>query len=144
MPSTYQRGQNVAGAEAVGSPVVFGGLITPTQGIQAGGGQPTLTALTAAGLAATVTAQVGTDQAGSFLLTAGTASTAGGSQVSVTFATPLPSAPASVNVTYANTSGTTQLAAGALSLTTTGFVIASAAPTASNVSVPGSGTVAWA
>jgi hypothetical protein len=132
MPTTYQRGQVIPGTEVVSSPLLVGGLLTPTSGIQAGGGQPTLTALTAAGLAAAVSAQVGTDQAGSFLLTAGTASTAGGSQVSVTFATPLPSAPAAVNVTYGNTSGTTQLAAGALSLTTTGFVIASAAPTASS------------
>jgi hypothetical protein len=132
MPTTYQKGQNIPGTEVVSSPLLVGGLLTPTSGIQAGGGQPTLTALTAAGLAATITLQVGTDQAGSFLLTAGTASTAGGSQVSVTFATPLPSAPASVNVTFANTSGVTNLAAGALSLSTTGFVVASAVPTATN------------
>ena len=134
IPSTYTKGQVVVGAQVVADPVVYGNVVCTTQGIQAGGGVPTVTALTPAGLAAAVSSQVGTDQAGSFVLTAGTAANAGGTQLSVTFATPLPVAPASVNVNVADTTSaaTTTLAWGATGYSTTGFTIFGGATTASH------------
>lgn len=122
--ATYQQGQVVVGSRVEAAPVVYGNTVTTDAGIVAGGGKPTVAALTPAGTAATITSQVGTDQAGSFVLTAGTFPTIG-SIVSVTFATPLPAAPASVIVNAANTtSGTASavvMAAGIQS--TTGFTI---------------------
>jgi hypothetical protein len=114
--------------------VVFGGLVTPTKGIQAGGGQPTLGTLSAVGLTGSVGSQVGTDMAGSFVLTAGTASTAGGTQIAVTFATPLPTAPAAVLVTIGDqgASSTTNPSWGAIGLSTTGFYFYGGTTTASH------------
>ena len=132
LPTTFAPGQNSQGAKAFPEGVVFGGAISTTQGIVAGGYKPSLTVQTAAGAGASVGSQVGTDQAGSFVLTAGSASTAGGSQVVLTFATPLPSTPVSVNVTAGNTtsSATTNVSAGAISVSKSGFTVYSSAPAA--------------
>ena len=132
--ATYQQGQVYVGRNLEGAPVVFAQPATYDSGIVAGGGSPTITALTPAGLAASVGSQVGTDMGGSFVLTSGTASPTGGTQVSVTFATPLPAAPASVLINVADTTSTatTTLAWGATGYSTSGFTIFGAATTANH------------
>ncbi len=133
-PPYYQQGVNYQGSEVFADPVLFGRVITTGKGIQAGGFTPTVAAGSTQGTAATITSQVGTDQAGSFVLTTGTQTPLGGTIATVTFGEPLPAAPASVNVTFGNTTAgaTTTIAAGAIALGTTGFSIQGAATAASS------------
>lgn len=124
-------GVNYAGAKFFPEPVVHGGNLTTQAGIIAAGGTPSVSPLIPAGTGAAISAQVGTDQAGSFVLTAGTFPTIG-TLCSVVFATALPAAPASVNVTAANTTSGTAAAitVAATALSASGFsVVPSAALT---------------
>ena len=135
MPSTWVPGQNAQGFEAVGSPVVFGQTITPSQGIVAGGNAPTVGTLASVGFTGAISSQVGTDMAGSFVLTAGTgAAIAAGTLIAITFARPLPTSPAAVLVTTGDTTASANAspAWGAVSASTTGFYLLGAAPTASH------------
>lgn len=126
---TVQAGQNFQGKYVEGAQAVFAHKITTTEGIAAGGYPPTVAILAGAGTVGSITSQVGYDQAGSFILTAGTASINGGSLVSVTFGQPLTVAPLAVNVNAGYTAGTFSLAVGAVSVSKTGFVIQGGAPT---------------
>jgi hypothetical protein len=134
MPTQYQQGQVWVGSNVEGAPTVYAKPVTPAAGIIAGGGSPTVAALTPAGLAASIGSQVGTDMGGSFVLTSGTASPTGGTQVSVTFATPLPSSPASVVINVADTTSTatTTLSWAATGYSTAGFTVFGAATTANH------------
>ena len=131
---TYQKGQVYVGSHVETAPVVFGAAVTTDAGIVAGGGLPTLGTFATLGTGSSIGSQVGTDQAGSFVLTLGTQVPTGGTQLSVTFATPLPSAPAAVVVNVADTtaSATTNPAWGATAYSTTGFVIYGGVTTASH------------
>ena len=128
-PFTFQQGQNFQGKRVQASPEIFGNKITTTAGIAAGGYPPTVAILAGAGTVGSITSQVGYDQAGSFILTAGTASINGGSLASVTFGQPLSVAPVSVTVNAGYTAGTFSLGVGAVSLSKTGFVVQGGAPT---------------
>jgi hypothetical protein len=127
-PFTVQQGQNFQGKDVHPSPTVFGSKITTTAGIAAGGYPPTVAILPGAGTVGSITSQGGYDQAGSFILTAGTASINGGSLASVTFGQPLAVAPVSVLVNAGYTAGTFSLGVGAVSVSKTGFVVQGGAP----------------
>ena len=127
-PFTFQQGQNFQGKRVQASPEIFGNKITTTAGIAAGGYPPTVAILAGAGTVGSITSQVGYDQAGSFILTAGTASINGGSLASVTFGQPLSIAPSAVIVDAGYTAGTFGLAVGAVSVTKSGFVVQGPAP----------------
>lgn len=121
-------GQAAEGSKAEFSPMAFAAPVTTYQGITAAGNVPVVAILAGAGTVGSVTAQNGYDQAGNFVLTAGTATITGGSLASVTFGQPLTAPPSSVIVTAGYTSGTVSLAVGAVSVTKTGFVIQGGAP----------------
>ena len=127
-PFTFQQGHNFQGKRVQASPEIFGNKITTTAGIAAGGYPPTVAILAGAGTVGSITSQVGYDQAGSFILTAGTASINGGSLASVTFGQPLAVAPVSVTVNAGYTAGTFSLGVGAVSVSKTGFVVQGGAP----------------
>ena len=127
-PFTVQQGQNFQGKQVEDAPVVYGQKITTTDGIAAGGYAPTVAILAGAGTVGSITGQGGYDQAGSFILTAGTASINGGSLASVTFGKPLAVAPLAVNVNAGYTAGTFSLGVGAVSVSKTGFVVQGGAP----------------
>ncbi len=133
MSSPWYPGDVAIGSKVQASPQIFARTITAQSGIAAQGSKPTIATLSGAGTAVTaaaVSGQVGVDQAGSFILTAGgtSAAPAGGSLCSVTFGTPLAAAPVSVTVSAANIWTTTGLACGAAAITKTGFNITGAAP----------------
>ena len=121
-------GQNFQGSKVWGDPQVFSRPVVAAGGVAAGGNVPTLAILPGAGTVGSITQQNGYDMAGNFILTAGTASIAGGSLCSVTFGQPLDTAPVAVQVTAGYTTGTVSLGVGAVSLAKTGFVVQGAAP----------------
>jgi hypothetical protein len=126
-------GQAYIGQHLENAPWVFASSMTTLAGIAAGGSTPKITALApGAGTGASITSQVGYDQAGSFILTAGTGPT-GGSAISVAFGTPLGAAPSSVQVTAGNSSagGVASITVGAISATKSGFTIFASAGTLS-------------
>jgi hypothetical protein len=127
-PYQVFQGQSLVGSEVNQNKVVFGKKITTTDGIAVGGNVPTVAILAGAGTVGSITSQNGYDQAGNFVLNAGTASIAGGSLASVTFGEPLSATPVAVNVNAGYTSGTFGLTVGAVSVSKTGFVIQGAAP----------------
>jgi len=124
MTTPFIPGQDYVGSKVNAAPQVFTQQVTTQQGIRAGGYQPKVAALAAAGSLAAISAQVGYDQAGSFVLTAGTTPT-GGSIATVTFGQPLSAAPSSVNVTCGDqtNAATTSLVVGAVSVTKSGFTV---------------------
>jgi hypothetical protein len=127
-PYQVYPGQNFEGAKVETAQQIFGKKVITTGGLAAGGNVPTIAILSGAGTVGTITQQNGYDQAGNFILTAGSASIFGGSLASVTFGSPLSATPVAVNVSAGYTSGTTSLAVGAVSVSKTGFVIQGGAP----------------
>ena len=133
MSSPWYPGDVAIGSKVETAPMIFTRTATTQAGIAAQGSKPTIAVLSGAGTAATaaaVSGQVGVDQAGSFILTAGgtSAAPAGGSLCSVTFGTPLSAAPVSVTVAAGNIWTSTGLAVGAVAISKSGFNIAGAAP----------------
>jgi len=124
----YIPGQALIGQHSEPLPTAFGGQITTYNGIAAAGNVPTVALLPGAGTVGSVTAQIGYDQAGSFVLNAGTASIAGGSLCSVTFGQPLAAAPSAVVVDAGYTAGTVAFGCGAVSVTGKGVVVQGGAP----------------
>jgi hypothetical protein len=126
-PAPFQvyPGQVFIGKEVLGAPVVTARKLTTAGGIAAGGNVPAITLTSNAGSSATVTSQVGYDQAGSFVLTAGTTATVGGTIATVVFGDALSAAPVAVLMSAANTTAaaTTNLDIGALAITSKGFSI---------------------
>jgi len=128
-PYQYAAGQNYQGKKVFSEGVIVGGKLTTTNGLAAGGNVPTIALLPGAGTVGSITQQNGYDQAGNFILTAGTASIVGGSLCSVTFGQPLTQTPVSVVVTAGYTTGTVSAGGvGAVSVSKTGFVIQGSAP----------------
>ena len=122
-------GQAVVGKKVVDVAEIHTVKLTTTDGLAAGGNVPTVAILAGAGTVGSITGQAGYDQAGSFILTAGTATINGGSLASVTFGQPLSAAPVSVVVNAGYTAGTFSLGVGAVSVSKTGFVVQGGAPT---------------
>lgn len=122
-PITYRPSATVTVQSSTGFKV---------QGLNGTGAAPTVTVGAGAGTGATVTGRVGWDVGGSFVLNAGT-TPAGGILATVTFGTPLPTAPVSVVVSAGNSTAaaTSDISVGAISLSTTGFTIQGSAPAAS-------------
>lgn len=125
---TVTPGQAFLGSDVTANPVIHAKKVTTTRGLAAGGNVPTVAILSGSGTVGSITQQNGYDQAGNFILTAGTASIFGGSLASVTFGTPLAASPVSVNVNAGIVTGTVSLGVGAVSYTKSGFVIQGAAP----------------
>jgi hypothetical protein len=121
-------GQVVVGSKVEWAPESFAQTITTYAGIAAAGNVPTVAILAGAGTVGSITSQNGYDQAGNFILTAGTASINGGSLCSVTFGQPLTATPSAVIVNAGYTAGTLGLAVGAVSVSKSGFVIQGPAP----------------
>lgn len=122
-------GQAVIGQKVEPAPESFAQTITTYGGIAAAGNVPTVAILAGAGTVGSITAQNGYDQAGNFVLTAGTATINGGSLCSVTFGQPLTATPSAVIVNAGYTAGTFSLGVGAVSVSKTGFVVQGGAPT---------------
>lgn len=124
MTTPFIPGQDYVGSKVNTAPQVFTQAVQTQAGITAGGLAPKITALAAAGSLAAVSAQVGYDQAGSFVLTAGTTPT-GGSICTVTFGRPLNAAPSSVLVACGDqtNAATTSINVSAISVTKTGFTV---------------------
>lgn len=123
-PYQVYPGQSFVGSQVFGAKGIFAKKVITTDGLAAGGAVPTVAALTAAGTGGAISAQAGYDQAGSFVLTAGT-SPAAGSVASVTFGEALSAAPVSVVVTSGNQSagGAAGISAGVVSVSKTGFTV---------------------
>ena len=121
-------GQNYQGKQVETAPVVYSKKVTACGGIAVGGNVPTVAILAGAGTVGSITSQNGYDDAGNFILNAGSASILGGSLCSVTFGQPFSVAPSSVIVTAGYTTGTVSLGVGAVSVSKTGFVVQGAAP----------------
>lgn len=121
-------GQNYQGKQVETPPVIFAKKITTCSGVAMGGNVPTVAILAGAGTVGSITSQNGYDDAGNFILNAGTASILGGSLCSVTFGSTFSSTPSSVIVTAGYTAGTTSLGVGAVSVSKTGFVVQGSAP----------------
>ena len=132
-PQPYQVlvGQNYEGSKVQGVKEIFAKKAVFCGGIGAAGNVPTVALTSNAGTLATITSQLGYDMAGSFVLTAGTASTAAGTVATVVFGDPAAATPVSVVMSAANTTAgaTTNLTVGALAVSKTGFsVYAAGAP----------------
>jgi len=122
-------GQAVIGSKVEWAPESFAQTVTTYGGIAAAGNVPTVAILAGAGTVGSITAQNGYDQAGNFVLNAGTATIVGGSLCSVTFGQPLTATPSAVVVGAGYTAGTVSFAVGAVSVSKTGFVVQGGAPT---------------
>ena len=125
---TVVPGQNYQGKQVETAPVVYSKKVTACGGFAVGGNVPTVAILSGAGTVGSITQQNGYDDAGNFILNAGTASIAGGSLCSVTFGSPFASTPSAVVVNAGYTAGTFSLGVGAVSVAKTGFVVQGAAP----------------
>lgn len=131
MPASnaYQPGQVYLGSKLNAEPQVFAASVTTLAGVKAGGNVPSVAILRGSGTVGSITGQTGFDQAGSFVLNAGTATIVGGSLASVTFGTPLAAAPSAVIVNAGITAGTVSFAVAPVSVTNKGFVVQGGAPT---------------
>lgn len=125
---TVVPGQNYQGKVVETAPVVYGKKVTACGGIAVGGNVPTVAILSGAGTVGSITQQNGYDDAGNFILTAGSATIYGGSLCSVTFGSPFSSTPSAVVVNAGYTTGTVSLGVGAVSVSKTGFVVQGGAP----------------
>ena len=134
MTTPFTPGQAIIGSKVETSPAVFAGVVTQQQVPHSGGTAPKVTLFGSnSGTGASVGAVTGYDMAGNFTITAGTGPIAG-TACTVTFGRPLAAAPVAVNVTVQDTSGSTNVAFGALALSKTGFsVYANAATTLNHV-----------
>ncbi len=115
-------GQFTPGQALVEASTVFDNFTAFNRGIKAGTGfgAPTVAGGTAAGAGAAISGQRGTDFAGAFVVTAGTAPSPG-TIATVTFANQLAVTPTSVIVNVQNQTGATALPAAPSAVATTGF-----------------------
>lgn len=122
-------GNILAGVTPAGTLFSGGGVSAVT--VNGSGPAPVLAAGANAGTGASVGSQLGHDLGGSFVITVGT-TPAAGALATVTFGTPLPSAPASIVLSCWDQTSGTGVAVGPTSITGNGFTVSGPASTAAH------------